>query len=170
MAATGNSARSTLLVQISPSRRVKFSFTVQLVLTLFWITWATLLLVNQPSNSGQSYLYYVFFGLALACLVYVILQNTSVFGIQSYVEITPQYIVQKQGVFRSKKITSIPDIEAIQISALTLRITEHSGNKIFFDLKQIRKRRDIEKLKNKIRELAEAHGFALSETANNKPI
>ncbi|MCC9138727.1 hypothetical protein ACFSKU_11075 [Pontibacter silvestris] len=165
MAATGSSARSTLLVQISPSRKAKLSFTVQLVLILFWLTWAVLLLVNQAPSNDQNYLYYIFFGLALAFLIYVILQNTSIFGIQSYIEVTPQYIVQKQGVFRAKRITSIPDIETMHISRLALRIVEHSGNKIFLDLKQVRKKRDLERLKNKIRELAETHNFQVTETS-----
>ncbi|MFD2245967.1 hypothetical protein [Pontibacter ruber] len=168
MAATGSSARSSLLVQLSPSRSAKISFTVQLILTLFWLAWAVMLLTTENSADGQNYLYYIFFGLALFFLAYVVLQNTSVFGVQSYIEVTPQYIVHKQGVFRTKNITAIPDVETVHISPLALRITERSGNKIYLDLKQVRKRRDLEKIKNKIREMAPVYGFQVTEAPANR--
>ena len=160
---TAGNARSSLLVQLSPSRNAKLSFTVQLVLTLFWLSWAVMLLVSESPSGDQNYLYYVFFGLAVVFLGYVILQNTSVFGIQSYIEVTPEYIVQKNGVFRTKMITAIPDIEAVHVSPMALRITQRDGNKVYLDLKQIRKRRDIEKVKSRIRELSSQHNFEVTE-------
>lgn len=160
---TAGNARSSLLVQLSPSRNAKLSFTVQLVLTLFWLSWAVMLLVSESPSGDQNYLYYVFFGLAVIFLGYVILQNTSVFGIQSYIEVTPEYIVQKNGVFRTKMITAIPDIEAVHVSPMALRITQRDGNKVYLDLKQIRKRRDIEKVKSRIRELSSQHNFEVTE-------
>lgn len=168
MSATGNSTRASLLVQLSPSRSAKLSFTVQLFLTLFWLAWAIMLLVSDTSSEGrQNYLYYVFLGLAVAFMLYVILQNTSIFGIQSYIEVTPEYIVQKQGVFRTKRITSIPNIEAVHISPLALRITERTGSKVYLDLKQIRKKRDLERIKNKIRELSSSFNFNVTETVKS---
>ncbi|WP_076669578.1 hypothetical protein [Pontibacter indicus] len=136
---------------------------MQLVLTLFWLSWATMLLVSESPTGDQNYLYYIFFGLAVVFLGYVVLQNTSVFGIQSYIEVTPEYIVQKNGVFRTKMITAIPDIESVHVSLMALRITQRDGNKVYLDLKQIRKRRDIEKVKSRIRELAAVHNFEVTE-------
>lgn len=160
---TAGNARSSLLIQLSPSRNAKLSFTVQLVLTLFWLAWATMLLMTESPTADQNYLYYVFFGLALIFLGYVVLQNTSVFGIQSYIEVTPEYIVQKNGVFRTKLITAIPDIETVHVSPMALRITQRDGNKVYLDLKQVRKRRDIEKIKSRIRELSTVHRFEITE-------
>ena len=165
MAATGN-ARSSLLVQLSPSRNAKLSFTVQLVLTLFWLAWATMLLLTENPTNDQNYLYYIFFGLAVFFLGYVVLQNTSVFGIQSYIEVTPEYIVQKQGVFRTKRVTAIPDIVSVHISPMALRITERGGNKIYLDLKQVRKKRDIDRIRTKIRELGARYNFEVTETSS----
>lgn len=160
---TAGNARSSLLVQLSPSRNAKLSFTVQLVLTLFWLAWATMLLVSENPTDDQNYLYYIFFGLAVVFLGYVILQNTSVFGVQSYIEVTQEYIVQKNGVFRTKMITAIPDIELVHVSPMALRITQRDGNKVYLDLKQIRKKRDIEKVKSRIRELSRQHNFDVTE-------
>ena len=95
------------------------------------------------------------------------LQNTSVFGVQSYIEVTEQYIVQKFGVFRTKHIIPVPDINAVHISALALRVTLKDDTKLYLDLKQVRKKRDLEKIKNEIRELASEHRFALSESASH---
>jgi hypothetical protein len=162
---TAGNARSSLFVQLSPSRNAKLSFTVQLVLTLFWLAWAIMLLMTENPTDDQNYLYYIFFGLAVIFLGYVVLQNTSVFGIQSYIEVTPEYIVQKNGVFRTKMITSIPDIETVHVSPMALRITQRDGNKVYLDLKQIRKKRDIERIKSRIRELATVHNFEVTENA-----
>lgn len=168
MAASGSSARSTLIVQLSPTRSAKLSFTVQLILTLFWLAWASMLLFSADRSYDQNYLYYAFFGLAIIFFFYVMLQNTSIFGVQSYIEVTPQYIVQKFGVFRTKHLIQIPDIAAVHITPLALRLTLHDGSQVYLDLKQVRKKRDLKKIKNRIRDLAEEHQFELSDTIGNK--
>ena len=166
MAASGSSARSSLIVQLSPTRSAKLSFTVQLVLSLFWLAWASMLLFSQNAGNNQNYFYYVFFGLAVIFLGYVVLQNTSVFGVQSYIEVTGQYIVQKFGVFRTKHIIPIPDISAVQISPLALRVTLKNNSTVHLDLKQVRKKKDLQKIKAKIRDLSAEHHFQLTDTAN----
>ncbi len=165
MAASGNSARASLMVQLTPSRNAKISFSVQLALTLFWLIWASMLLFSGSQNNDQNYLYYVFFALALFFMLYVILQNTSVFGVQSYIEVTPQYIVHKLGVFRTKHIIAMPDIEEVQITKQGLHITEITGAKIFLNLNQVRKKRDLEKIKSKILEMSRIHNFRVTENA-----
>lgn len=166
MAASSSSARSSLIVQLSPTRSAKLSFSVQLVLALFWIAWATVLLLSQSPTDDQNYFYYVFLALAVIFLGYVVLQNTSVFGVQSYIEVTRQYIVQKFGVFRTKHIIPIPEISAVHISPLALRITLKDDSKIYLDLKQVRKKKDLDKIKTKIRDLGAEYNFPLTETAN----
>ena len=167
MAISGSSARSSLIVQLSPTRNAKLSFTVQLILTLFWLAWAAMLLFSADRTYEQNFLYYAFFGLALIFFIYVMLQNTSIFGVQSYIEVTPQYIVQKFGVFRTKQILQIPDIKAVHISPLALRFTLKDGQQVYLDLKQVRKKRDLAQIKNKIRDLAEAHQFELTDNVAN---
>ena len=168
MAASGSSnARSSLIVQLSPTRSAKLSFTVQLVLALFWLAWSGALLFSQNAAAQPNYFYYVFFGLAVVFLGYVVLQNTSVFGVQSYIEVTEQYIVQKFGVFRTKHIIRVPDIKEVNISPLALRVTLLDEAKVYLDLKQVRKKKDLEKIKHEIRELAADNSFAVTETASH---
>ncbi|GAB3828491.1 hypothetical protein GCM10028895_42100 [Pontibacter rugosus] len=157
-----------MIVQLSPTRNAKLSFTVQLILTLFWLSWAAMLLFSEESAAGQGYLYYVFFGLAVVFLFYVILQNTSVFGVQSYIEITQQYIVQKFGVFRTKHLIQIPDIASVHITPLALRLTLKDESQVYLDLKQVRKKRDLDRIKMKMREMAETHNYAVSDTVGNR--
>lgn len=166
MAASGGNARSSLIVQLSPTRSAKLSFTVQLVLALFWISWAGMLLFSLDTASQPNYFYYVFFGLAVIFLGYVVLQNTSVFGVQSYIEVTRQYIVQKFGVFRTKHIIRVPDIKEVHISPLALRVTLLDESKVYLDLKQVRKKKDLERIKNEIRDLASEHNFSVTEAAS----
>ncbi|RIJ36983.1 hypothetical protein D1627_14290 [Pontibacter oryzae] len=168
MTASGSSARSTLIVQLSPTRSAKLSFTVQLILTLFWLAWASMLLFSADRSYDQNYLYYAFFGLAIVFFFYVMLQNTSVFGVQSYIEVTPQYIVQKFGVFRTKHLIQIPDVAAVHITPLALRLTLRDGSQVYLDLKQVRKKRDLKKIKNKIRDMAELHNYELTDTLSNR--
>jgi len=161
MAASGSSARSSLFIQLSPTRSTKLSFTVQMALALFGLTWAVVLLLSDAG--GSNFLYYIFAVLAVAYMIYVILQNTSVFGIQSYIEVTPEYIVRKHGVFRSKHVTAIPQIEAVHLSSLALRVTQKDGAVTYYDLKQVRKKKDLEKIKRRIKELATTHQFEVTE-------
>jgi hypothetical protein len=168
MAASGSSARSSLFIQLSPTRSTKLSFSVQLALSLFWVAWAVMLLVSSRNTEETNYLYYIFFALAIVFMGYVILQNTSVFGIQSYIEVTPGYIVLKHGVFRTKHITSIQDIDIVHISPLALRITQKDGTVVYLDLKQVRKKKDLEKIKRRIKELSTVHNFSVTENSVNK--
>ncbi|MBB6612274.1 hypothetical protein H7F15_14585 [Pontibacter sp. Tf4] len=169
MAATGSSsARSSLFIQLSPSRSAKLSFSIQLMLTLLWVAWAAMLAFTDRPTSGESILFYAFLGLAIAFLVYVVLQNTSVFGFQSYIEVTPEYIVRKHGVFRPKHVVAIPNIKAVHITPLALRVTEKNDTQTYFDLKQVRKRKDKQRIKGKVRDLAAVHGFELTEAENNR--
>ncbi|WP_242922871.1 hypothetical protein [Pontibacter liquoris] len=166
MAATGRNARTTLVVQLSPTRNAMLSFTVLMVLALGWLGWAGYLLFFDSTAAHQGYLYYIFFGLALVFLLYVMLQNTSVFGVQSYFEITPQYIVQKYGAFRTKHIIPIHSIEQVLISPLALQVTKSDATKLYLDLKQVRKKRDLEKIKTKVRDMADEYGYTVTESAS----
>lgn len=168
MSASSSSARSSLFIQLSPTRSAKLSFTVQMVLALFALAWAVMLLISDKNTEQINYFYYVFCALAVAYMGYVILQNTSVFGIQSYIEVTPEYIVRKHGVFRSKQVTPLPQIEAVHISPLALRITQKDGAVVYHDLKQVRKKKDLEKIKRKIKELSATHAFEVTETSVNR--
>ncbi|WP_276498013.1 hypothetical protein [Pontibacter litorisediminis] len=140
---------------------------MQLILTLFWLAWAAMLLFSAERTYEQNYLYYAFFGLAVVFFFYVILQNTSIFGVQSYIEVTPQYIVQKFGVFRTKHIIQIPDIAAVHITPLALRVTLNDGEQVYLDLKQVRKKRDLNRIKDRIRDLADLHQFELTDNISN---
>lgn len=155
-------------MQLSPTRTAKLSFTVQLILTVFWLAWVIALLLSSNPESSQSFMHYIFLGLGLAFLVYIILQNTSVFGVQSYIEVTPQYIVQKFGVFRKKQVIPIPEIEQVYISPLALRVTRKDGAKVYLDLKQVRKKRDMEKIKAKVRHMAPEHGYVVTNATNQR--
>jgi len=166
MAVSGSNARSTLVVQLGPTRSAKLSFSVLMALSLLWLGWAAFLLFSDRTSGRDAYLYYTFFGLAVVFLLYVVLQNTSVFGVQSYIEVTPQYIVQKQGAFRTKHIIPIPDIKEVYISPLALQVTKRDELKIYLNLKQVRKRRDLEKIKMKVRDMAQEHGYTVTESAS----
>ncbi|TXK51560.1 hypothetical protein FVR03_03250 [Pontibacter qinzhouensis] len=162
MSPTSNNARSSLIVQLSPTRNALLSFMVQFTLALFWLGWAVYILAQRDPFSESTLLYYVFLFAALSFLVYVVLQNTSVFGVQSYIEVTSEYIVHKEGVFRKKELATIPQIKAIQLAQRSMLIQERDGSELLLNLRQVRKKRDIRRLKDKIQELAAKHQFEMS--------
>src|SRR5688572_17496477 len=96
--------KSLARVGLRPSRDHKISFGVQLGLVLLWITYGLFLIFTEPTNStnDRHFIHYIFIILALGYLLFILAQNTSLFGKQSYLEITPAYVVEKRGHFKKK--------------------------------------------------------------------
>ncbi|MFT2008398.1 hypothetical protein ACMA1I_06965 [Pontibacter sp. 13R65] len=168
MSPTSSNARSSLIVQLSPTRNALLSFMVQFTLALSWVGWAVYILAQRDPFSEQTLLYYIFLFVALSFLVYVVLQNTSVFGVQSYIEVTPEYIVHKEGVFRKKEMATIPEIKAVQLARRSMLIQERNGAELLLNLRQVRKKRDVKRLKDKISELAAKYQFEMSTLDTKK--
>jgi len=155
--------RSLVRVGLRPSRHAKLSFGVQLMLVFFWIISALFLILAESPSVDQNYFYYVFLVLAIGYLIYILAQNTSIFGTQAYFEITPAYIVQKQGHFKPKIVIPLSDVAAMHISALALRLNMKDGTQQMLDLRLIRKRKNLKQIKEHLRNMALKYDFNLTE-------
>jgi len=155
--------RSLVRVGLRPSRHAKLSFGVQLMLVFFWIISALFLIFADNPTNDQNFFYYVFLVLAIGYLVYIVAQNTSIFGTQAYFEITPAYIVQKQGHFRPKIVIPLSEVAAMHISALALRLKMKDGTQQMLDLRLIRKRKNLKQIKEHLRNMALKFDFSLTE-------
>lgn len=102
--------RSLVRVGLRPSRNGRLSFGVQLALVFFWILYAAFLIFSDNPTNDRNFLAYTFLTLAVGYLLYILAQNTSIFGSQAYFEITPYYIVQKQGHFRKKIVIPFQEV------------------------------------------------------------
>lgn len=94
--------KSLVRVGLRPSRNARISFGVQLALVFFWLIYALFLLFTESPTNDRHFVHYIFLAFAVGYLIYILAQNTPVFGTQSYFEITPAYIVLKRGHFRPK--------------------------------------------------------------------
>ena len=159
--------RSLVRVGLRPSRHAKLSFGVQLMLVFFWIISALFLILAESYSVDQNYFYYVFLVLAIGYLIYILAQNTSIFGTQAYFEITPAYIVQKQGHFKPKIVIPLSDVAAMHISALALRLNMKDGTQQMLDLRLVRKRKNLKQIKEHLRNMALKYDFDLTEGSIN---
>lgn len=155
--------RSLVRVGLRPSRNARLSFGMQLLLVFFWIVYALFMVFSDNPTNDSNFLYYIFLLLACGYLIYILAQNTSIFGTQAYFEITPDYIVQKQGHFRPKVIVPLQDVETMHISALALNMVMKDGGKQILDLKLIRKRKNLKQIKEQLRKMALKFDFNLTE-------
>jgi uncharacterized membrane protein YobD (UPF0266 family) len=160
---------SSVQVQLSPSRNAKISFWVQLALVIFWIVYGGALLATESPTDDQSYLHIIFIILAFFYLIYILASYTPLFGIQAYLQVTPEYIVQKQGLFRPKLPIPFSDIEAMHLSSHGLHLRLNNGTNHYIDLFQINKKSDRERVKEEIRQAATFHDISLSQGPSLEP-
>ena len=155
--------KSLVRVGLRPSRNARISFGVQLALACFWLIYGLFLLFTDSPTNDNHFFHYVFLLLALGYLVYILAQNTPIFGTQSYFEITPAYIVLKRGHFRPKTIYSFEEVASLHIAPLTLYLVLKNGEKHTIDLRIISRRKNLKKVKEHLRLMALKFDFDLTE-------
>jgi hypothetical protein len=139
---------------------------VQLALAIFWLLYGGSLLLAENPTDDQNYLHIIFLTLAVAYLLYIIANYTPIFGVQAYLQITPEYLVQKPGLFRAKLPIAFEQIEILHISSHALHIKQLNGTAHYIDLSQIKKERDRKRVKEEIRQAALTHDFTLTQGPN----
>ena len=97
-------ASSTFVrIRLNPIADARLPFPAQLVLGVVMVAYAgaALLTGTDPTAvRAHPLLHGVFMGFALAYLAYVVGRSAPLFGTQSYLELTPDYLVHKHGLFR----------------------------------------------------------------------
>jgi len=160
--------RSLLRVGIRPLKNSRISFSVQLAIVFFWIAYGSALLFTESDTNDRSYLHITFLILALLYLIYILAQNTSLFGTQSYLEITPAYIVQKKGHFRPKQVIAFEELESVQFLPTTLRFKLRNGETASMDLRSLKSRKNVGLVKEKLQLMADRHRFELTDISGRK--
>ena len=153
---------------IRPLKNSRISFSVQLALVLFWLAYVVIMIFTESATNDRNYLHFVFLALTLLYLVYILAQNTSIFGTQSYLEITPAYIVQKKGHFKPKVAIPFDEVAMVQIVPNFLRFTMKNGEQVTMDTKSIKQQRNIALVKEKLEMMAERHRFELKDSTTNR--
>ncbi|MDQ4139091.1 MAG: hypothetical protein M3142_01070 [Bacteroidota bacterium] len=153
--------KSLVRVGLRPSRNARVSFGVQLALAFFLLIYAIFFLFTESSDSH--FIHYVFLVFAIGYLIYILAQNTPIFGTQAYFEITPDYIVLKRGHFRPKTVYSFEDVEHLHIAPLSLRLHQKNGENHIIDLRIISRRKNLKKIKEQLHLMALKFDFELTE-------
>ncbi|MFC6997683.1 hypothetical protein [Rufibacter roseus] len=159
--------KSLARVGLRPSRDHKISFGVQLALVLLWITYGLFLIFTEPGSStnDRHFIHYIFLLLALGYLVFILAQNTSLFGQQSYLEITPAYVVEKRGHFKKKLAIYLQEVTSININNTQARFTMRDGSRCQIDLRLVSTRRKSRLVKDKLLEVANRHAIPVTDTS-----
>ncbi|GAA4315139.1 hypothetical protein [Nibribacter koreensis] len=162
--------RSLARVGLRPSRDHKISFGVQLSLVLLWIVYSLFLIFTEPEGgtNDRHFFHYIFLALAAGYLIFILAQNTSLFGSQSYLEITPAYVVEKRGHFKKKLAIHLQDVTGITFNNTTARFDMRDNTRCQLDLKLVRSRKSLKLVKDKIKEVADKHAIPVTDNATNR--
>ncbi|ALI98130.1 hypothetical protein [Rufibacter tibetensis] len=159
--------RSLARVGLRPSRDHKISFGVQLALVALWMTYSLFLIFTEPTTStnDRHFIHYVFLILAFGYLLFILAQNTSLFGNQSYLEITPAYVVEKRGHFKKKTAIYLQDVTGITVNNSLAKFAMRDGTKCQVNLKLISTRKGQRIAKEKLQEVADKHGIEIKDSS-----
>ncbi|WP_205502832.1 hypothetical protein [Rufibacter psychrotolerans] len=162
--------KSLARVGLRPSRDHKISFGVQLALVLLWLVYGLFLIFTEPENStnDRHFIHYVFLILAVGYLLFILAQNTSLFGRQSYLEITPAYVVEKRGHFKQKIAIHLQDVTGITLSPVQARFAMRDGSKHSVNLRLISTRKGQKIAREKLLEVADRHAIPVTEAGGTR--
>ncbi|WP_460894406.1 hypothetical protein [Rufibacter soli] len=161
--------RSLARVGLRPSRDHKISFGVQLALVLLWIIYSLFLIFTEPGSStnDRHFIHYVFMALAIGYLLFILAQNTSLFGTQSYLEITPAYVVEKRGHFKKKTAIYLQEVTGIVLNNTLAKFNMRDGSRCQIDLKLVSNRKSQNLVKEKLMEVAQKHDIPVTDNSTS---
>ncbi len=152
-------------VRLNPIAGGRLPFPAQLLLGLALVAYglAFILTENRPeAGPAPHVLHYVFMGFTIAYLGYVVARSAPLFGTQSYLELTPDYLVHKPGLFRPKTALGAEEISGLELTARTLRINRKAGPPHEVNLRQVRGPRKRERLRTALTDFAQRHRLPLN--------
>lgn len=153
-------------IRLNPIAGGRLPFPAQLVLGLVMAAYAgAALLTGSDPTAARAHplLHGVFMGFALAYLAYVIGRSAPLFGTQSYLEFTPDYLVHKHGLFRPKVAFGAEEIAHFELSDRQLRIVPKAGVPHDISLRQVRGPRKRARLRAGLEAFAQRHGLAVQQ-------
>ena len=160
-------ASSTFVrVRLNPIAGGRLPFPAQVVLGLVMVAYAgaALLTGTDPTAvRAHPLLHGVFMGFALAYLAYVVGRSAPLFGTQSYLELTPDYLVHKHGLFRPKTAFGAEQIASFELTDRQLSIIPKVGEVHVISLRQVRGARKRARLRAGLEAFAKRHGLEVRE-------
>lgn len=151
-------------VRLNPIADSRLPFPAQMVLGLVMVAYAlAALLTGDDPGAARAHplLHAVFLGFAGAYLAYVIGRSAPLFGTQSYLELTPDYLVHKRGLFQPKAAFGAEEIARFELTDRQLRIVPKTGEPHDVSLRQVRSARRRARLRAGLEAFAQRHRITI---------
>jgi hypothetical protein len=160
---------SFVRIRLNPIADARLPFPAQLVLGLVMVAYALAALLTSAEPDGgaasRPLLHAVFLGFAVTYLGYIIARSSPLFGTQSYLEMTPDYLVHKRGLFQPKMAFQAEELSRIELSDHELRIIPRNGEVHAVSLKQVRGPKKRGRLRAGLEAFTQRHGVELRTAA-----
>ncbi|WP_400193801.1 hypothetical protein [Hymenobacter sp. B81] len=150
-------------IRLTPANNSRIPFLAQLAIGGFWIAYALFSMASGRGRGDNNFFHYVFLTFAIIYVLYVLIQNAPVFGTQTYLEITPDYIVHKGGLFKPKEPFQARDIQSIDVAPRELRLHLKEGGSYNLSLRQVRGQRRKRELRLLLDEFAQRNQIGLRQ-------
>jgi hypothetical protein len=152
-------------IGLQPANTSRVPFFGQLLFGLMAIAYPLLSILGDPNRTPGvlRYLDWMFLFLAVVFLLYISVQNLPLFGTQTYLEVTPDYLVHKPGLFAPKQPFQAKEMRALDLEPNQLLLRLHDGTSYSLNLRQVRGRQRRQNLKNLLGNFAQRNGLELRE-------
>ncbi|KAA9338322.1 hypothetical protein F0P96_05665 [Hymenobacter busanensis] len=144
-------------IGLQPANTSRVPFFGQLVFALVAIAYPLLSIMGDPNRTPGvlRYLDWMFLVLAVVFLLYILVQNLPLFGTQTYLEITPAYLVHKPGLFIGKQPFAARDLRGLDLEPRQLLLRMQDGTSYSLNLRQVRGKRRRQQLRGMLQEFAQ---------------
>ncbi|GAB2959703.1 hypothetical protein GCM10027048_28810 [Hymenobacter coalescens] len=155
-------------IRLTPANNSRIPFWGQLAIGGFWIAYAAISLATGRGESDRNFLHYAFLTFAVIYVVYVLVRNAPVFGTQTYLEFTPDYIVHKGGLFRPKEAIQATELQSIDVTPREMRLHRKAGGSYTISLREITGQRRKRRLREEMEQFVQRNNVPLRELQPTK--
>lgn len=157
-------------IGLQPANTSRVPFFGQLVFGLVAVAYPLLSILGDPNRTPGvlRYLDWMFLGLALLYILYILVQNLPLFGTQTYLEITPSYLVHKAGLFIGKQPFEAREMRGMVLEPRQLLLRMQDGTSYSLNLRQVRGKRRRQQLRTMLQDFAQHNSLPFEERATSE--
>jgi hypothetical protein len=155
-------------IRLTPANNSRVPFWGQLAIGAFWIAYASFSLFTGRGETDGNFLHYAFLTFAVIYVGWVLVRNAPVFGTQTYLEFTPDYIVHKGGLFKPKEAIQATELQAIDLTPREMRLLLKAGGSYTISLREITGQRRRSRLREELNQFVQRNNVPLRELTPTK--
>lgn len=157
-------------IGLQPANVSRVPFFGQLVFGLVAVAYPLLSILGDESRTPGvlRYLDWMFLCLALLYILYILVQNLPLFGTQTYLEITPSYLVHKAGLFIGKQPFEAREMRGMVLEPRQLLLRMQDGTSYSLNLRQVRGKRRRQQLRSMLQDFAQHNKLPFEERTTSE--